>query len=117
MSEKITLLRNVGLFSTLQDHELEVVAKYSEYHSYKKGAIIFKEGTSNEELFIIKKGEVVIKKGQEGTVTDLARFIEGECFGELDLLDDTPRNASAVAEQDSVLLIFPVKKTPFQSVL
>ncbi len=117
MNEKIKLLKNVGLFSKLQKHELEVVAQYSEYCSYGKGDFVFQEGTSDEELFIIKEGEVVITKKTEEQSTDLARFIKGECFGELDLLDDTPRNTSAIAESDSVLLIFPMRKTPFRSVL
>lgn len=117
VNEKIQLLKNVNLFSKLQEHELEVVARYSDYYSFSKGTVIFEQGSSDDELHIIKEGEVVITRSSGDRDTDLARFIEGECFGELDLLDDTPRTVSAVAEKDSVLLIFPMKKVSFEEVL
>jgi len=117
VTDKIQLLKNVNLFSKLQEHELEVVARYSDYYSFSKGTVIFEQGSSDDELHIIKEGEVVITRSSGDRDTDLARFIEGECFGELDLLDDTPRTVSAVAEKDSVLLIFPMKEVSFEEVL
>lgn len=117
VTDKIQLLKNVNLFSKLQEHELEVVARYSDYYSFRKGTVIFAQGSSDDELHIIKEGEVVITRSSGDRDTDLARFIEGECFGELDLLDDTPRTVSALAEKDSVLLIFPMKEVSFEEVL
>jgi diguanylate cyclase (GGDEF)-like protein len=106
----------VSLFATLQESELEVVAKYSEYYPYKKDQVIFEEGSSSQELFIIKKGQVLIQKDSEEGPTDVARFLKDEFFGELDLLDETPRSASAVAEKDSVLLVFPKRGIEFRSI-
>jgi diguanylate cyclase (GGDEF)-like protein len=117
VNEKIQLLKNVSLFSTLQEHEIDVVSRYSDYYSFGKGDVIFEQGSSADELHIIKKGEVVITRTFEGRSTDLARFLKGECFGELDLLDDTPRTVSAIAETDSVLLIFPSKDVKFEEIL
>jgi diguanylate cyclase (GGDEF)-like protein len=115
--EKIILLKNVDFFSKLQKNELNVVARYSEYYPYKKGEAIFEQGSCGDELYIIKEGEVVIRRSFGDRTTDLARFIEGESFGELDLLDETPRTVSAVAETDSVLLVFPMRDVSFRDVL
>jgi diguanylate cyclase (GGDEF)-like protein len=114
--EKSKLLKSVSLFATLQEYELEVVAEYSEYYPYKKDQVIFEEGSSSQELFIIKKGQVLIRKDSEEGPTDVARFLKEEFFGELDLLDETPRSASAVAEEDSVLLVFPKKGVEFRGI-
>jgi diguanylate cyclase (GGDEF)-like protein len=118
MNNKITLLKQVGLFSTLKKRELSVLADYSEYHHFDPGDLIFEEGHRSREICVIKKGEVLISKhrGDEGEM-ELARFIQGECFGELDLLDNTPHTASAVADAKTILLIFPMKGVLFEDVV
>ncbi len=118
-SEKVSLLKNVSLFSKLKDHELETVARYSGYHSFSEGASIFREGSVREELYIIRSGEVVISKraGDEAKLVDIARFVEGDCFGELGMLDSKPRNESAVATRDTTLLIFPDRAVRFRDLI
>lgn len=118
MQEKIELLKIVYLFSRLKKQELSVVARYSYYHNFNQGETIFSEGSHSEELYIIKKGEVLISKHRgDNEDIDIARFISGEIFGELDLLDNTPRTAVAVAEKDTTLLIFPKKGVRFKDIL
>jgi diguanylate cyclase (GGDEF)-like protein len=118
MKKKIELLAGVDLFSTLKDHELEIVAHYSRYYTYKHGEVIFTPGPHAEELFIIKKGEVLItKQGDREKERELARFIAGECFGEMDLLDSAPRSALASAARNCTLLLFPMKGVVFRDIL
>jgi len=118
MKQKIDLLRKVELFSTLKNEELNIVARYSDYHSYKSGEIIFQEGNHNEELYIIRDGEVLITKHRNGNRdVDLARFISGECFGEMNLFDSALRNTVARAERDTTLLLFPMKGVKFQEII
>lgn len=118
LNDKVKLLKNASLFSKLRKQDLEVVAESSEYRHFKDGDIIFREGSHEEGLFIIKDGEVSITKyvNDEKRI-NLARFIPGECFGEMDLLKNAPRNATAVAETDTSLLVFPMKGTQFRDVL
>ncbi len=118
LGEKIQLLRNASLFSKLREAELEIVAAYSDYYTFKKGDIIFREGSSAEELYIIKSGEVLISREKENNESiDVARFISNEYFGELNLLIHNPRTATAIAEKDTTLLTFPVKGLDFREVL
>ncbi len=115
--EKIELLQKVSLFSKLKGRELEVIARYSRYMKFAGEQIIFKEGSPSRELYVVMKGEVLIMKNQDGEDLHLARFIPGECFGELDLLDNAPRSATAGAEKDTVLLTFPMKGVLFRDVI
>ena len=52
---------------------------------------------------------MVIRRRVDDAEQDIARFVDGEVFGEMDLLDTAPRSASAVAEGPATLLVFPDK--------
>jgi diguanylate cyclase (GGDEF)-like protein len=118
IQDKIELLKKVDIFSSLKNKELSVVASYSHYYNFKTGDLIFTEGSQREELCIIKEGEVRISKSSENNDgVELARFITSEFFGELDLLDNTPRTADAVAEKETTILIFPRKEVLFHDIL
>ena len=113
---KLTLLSKAGLFSQLKETELRIIARYSGYRSFSQGEVIFPEGSHREELYLIRDGSVVIRRQSEGEGQDIARFVAGEVFGEMDLLDTAPRSASAIAEGPATLLVFP-DKVPFQDLL
>lgn len=118
LKEKLNLLTTVPLFSTLKEDEIIVVARYSKFYHFSKGEIIFNEGSMAAELFVISEGEVFIKKNaNEEDETILAHFISGNFFGELDLLDEAPRSATAVCETDTTILIFPGKGFIFKDIL
>lgn len=105
--EKMNLLQKVELFSTLNQQELEIVAYHSEITQFKQGNLIFTENSPSNELYVIKKGEVLISKLLDENNVDIAQYISGEAFGEWDLIADTPRSATAIAMKDTDLLIFP----------
>ena len=118
LAEEMRLLKKVSIFSQLGEEELKLLAKYSGYYRYKKGYTIFCADSLSDELFVIKEGSVVIsKKTNDGTYVYLARFIKEESFGELDLLDTIPRQATATADEDTEVLIFPRKEVLFQDIL
>jgi len=112
------LLKKMAIFSTLEEEELRTVAFSSEYCSFRKGEIIFRSGDPGEELYIVEQGDILIyRETDKGEETVIARYLPGECFGELDLMSNSLRNAVARAETDSVLLRFPKKGTHLSEVL
>ena len=118
LSIKCELLKNASLFSTLKGSELAIIAQNSEFYVFKEGDVIFHAGSYGSGLYIIKEGSVLISKQREDLETVvIARFIQGECFGELDLLEDRLMTATARAESDTVLLIFPLRGMRFQDIL
>jgi CRP/FNR family cyclic AMP-dependent transcriptional regulator len=82
---------------------------------YKAGEVIFKEGDAASEFFVIQSGKVDIRLGNRllGTLSD------HDIFGEMALVDATPRSATAVAASDVKLVpvgekqfLFLVSRTP-----
>lgn len=107
MPVKSQLLKCVAIFSKLSPESLEVVARYCRYYTYDAGEVVFDANSRGEELFIIKSGEVLITKQQDGGERDIARFIKGETFGDLELFDEARRSTKATAVSKTVLLQFP----------
>jgi diguanylate cyclase (GGDEF)-like protein len=117
-TRKLALLSKADLFSKLDKSELGTIARYSGYSKFEQGGTIFEEGSHIEELYLIKKGTVLIRKtGENGDKRDIAQFLEGEVFGEMDLLDTAPRTAAAVAESPVTLLVFPKPGLRFTDIL
>ncbi len=117
-NEKITLLKKVDVFSQFADDELEVISRYSEYRGYSRGDEIFREGSRGTELFVVSKGQVLITVKTEGEKQrDVARYLPGESFGELSLFEESPRTATATAEDETSLLVFPMEGITFTGIL
>ncbi len=105
---KIALLKRATLFSQLSPEELALIARYSGYRKFEPGEVIFQQGTHREELYLVKEGSILIRRrGEDDAEQEIARFVDGEVFGEMDLLDTVPRSASAVADGAATLLVFP----------
>ncbi|MEN6621275.1 MAG: cyclic nucleotide-binding domain-containing protein [Smithella sp.] len=78
---------------------------YFKAYRATKGAEIFCEGQSEHSLGIIISGEIdIIKYGLQQKATVLARLRAGQTFGEMTLLDDEPRSATAMAASDVTYL-------------
>ena len=82
----------------------------------KEGTLIFQEGDKADGLFVIKRGQVRIRLGNR----TLAELSANSIFGEMALIDDAPRSATAVAMTDVELVpisekqfLFLVSQTPF----
>jgi CRP/FNR family cyclic AMP-dependent transcriptional regulator len=82
----------------------------------KTGSTIFRQGEDAQELFVIKSGEVRIQLGNR-TITELHA---DDIFGEMALIDNEPRSASAIAITDVELVpvtekqfLFLVSQTPY----
>ncbi|MBN2510354.1 MAG: cyclic nucleotide-binding domain-containing protein [Spirochaetales bacterium] len=72
--------------------------------SYPKDTMIFSENQPGQEMYIIQKGSIKITKIMNDNEVMLAILKAGDMFGEMSLLEDKPRSASAVAHEDSVLM-------------
>jgi CRP-like cAMP-binding protein len=72
---------------------------------YKKDSLIFAEGESGNELYILTKGLVKITRILDGNELILAVLKDGDIFGEMAILEDKPRSATAVALEDVTLTV------------
>jgi CRP/FNR family cyclic AMP-dependent transcriptional regulator len=100
------LLQEIPLFAGLRKGELREVERLVHRRLYKDGEVIFWEGEPGVGIYIIQKGVVgIYKAGQK----ELARLQAGDFFGEMALLEDDCRSATAVASGETCLfgLIHP----------
>jgi len=72
--------------------------------TYPKDTMIFSESQPGKELYIIQQGSVKITKIVNDNEVLLALLKPGDIFGEMALLEDKPRSASAIAHEEAVLL-------------
>ncbi len=99
------VLRQVPLFSNMNNGELREFEKIIHRRSFKAGETIFWEGEPGVGMYIIHRGSVTISKyfsSEERKV--LATLKGGEFFGELALLDESPRSATAIAKEETKIL-------------
>ncbi len=71
---------------------------------YPKGRVVFLEGEPGDTMYIVQSGSVNITKVVNDKETVLVTLKQGELFGEMALLENKPRSASAIAAEDSTLL-------------
>ncbi len=72
--------------------------------TYPEGTMIFAETMPGQELYIIQQGSVKITKIINNNEVLLAVLKQGDIFGEMSLIEDKPRSASALAFENAVLL-------------
>jgi len=108
MSEDI--LSRVDLFSTLTKKELQTLAKSSQERSYSAGTTIISQGDTGVGLYVIKSGKVKVVQATNPDRAEevLALIGPGDVLGEMSLLDDLPRSASAVAVDDVTAILMPI---------
>ena len=99
------LLRNVPLFSVLPEGQLGLLTGLVTRKSYLRGTTIISAGDLTDSLFVIISGRLkVMMSDDEGREVILAILGSNEFFGEMGLLDDSPRSASVVALEACELL-------------
>ena len=77
---------------------------YLDERSYEAGEIIFLEGDTTTEMFIVAVGKVVVTKRVNNSEVFLAAFERGDFFGEMALLDSKPRYATCTAVERTRLI-------------
>ena len=91
------------MFSQVRTDDLLLIAQVLNEESYFKKDTIFNINESGDHLYIIVKGEIGISTNNNIKQL-IATLGEGECFGEMNLLDGLPRSASAYVINDTTLL-------------
>ncbi len=85
MKTKLWYLTNLDMFSPLKDEEMhQVIEKTSSMKEIKRGETLYLQGSSDKDIYILKKGAVkIIKLSPDGKVITLDIFKGGTLFGEL----------------------------------
>lgn len=95
--DRIQFLKTVPFFNELSNWQLKSVSDILFERNYDVGELIFEEGQPGAALFLIVQGQVSVEVYREKYTAKLATLEKGAFFGEMALLDETPRSASARA--------------------
>ncbi len=112
----IDYLIDIALFDELTPNELGITAHYMNFFEFEKGKTLFKEGDSGDYVCFIVEGEVeIIKSTVTAKRAVIATIRKGSTLGEMSIIDNTPRSATARAKQNTTLVI--LSKRGFNSIL
>jgi len=102
--EIVERLREVALFQGLGDADLDEILRISEPVGVSGGSFVFEEEDRGDHFYIIVQGGIELQKRSGEETRKLAVLRAGQAFGEMALLNQTPRSASAYAIEDTYML-------------
>ena len=110
------VLRTVPIFSELADQDIASLAHLALRKRYPKDTVVFFENEEGDFFFTILEGRIKVTiLGDDGREVILSVLGPGDFFGEMALLDNEPRSATAIAVEESELL--SLHRNDFQTVL
>jgi len=110
----ISILKKIPIFAELSEEKHNMILKNIVSEKCPNGHVFFNEGDKEQMgcMYIIKKGMVKIsRKGETDNQNDVATLSDNDFFGEMALVTDLPRNATATAISECEIL--KVKKEDF----
>ncbi|MBM3325407.1 MAG: cyclic nucleotide-binding domain-containing protein [Calditrichaeota bacterium] len=109
----IELLKTAGLAKDMTGEEVAALASIAEEQRFARGAEIIREDSKSRDLFVICKGRVSIRLSlptEVGKEEIIYTMRDGQIFGELSLVDGSPRSATVRAEEEVITCQFDFKK-------
>jgi len=96
----IRALRQIPLFSELDDHQIAAILTRLSPERFSKDAIIIRQGDLGDKFYVVREGEVRVSRQDNGSARVVATLGKGEYFGEIALLQNVPRTATVTASTD-----------------
>ncbi|TXG86385.1 MAG: cyclic nucleotide-binding domain-containing protein [Rhodocyclaceae bacterium] len=104
------------MFSGVCDPELEQIAGVAAHRKVSRGTVIVRSGDPTDSLYILINGSArVMNSDEEGREVILSILGPGDFFGEMGLIDGSPRSADVVAAESCELLV--ISKADFKRCL
>jgi len=114
--ERVLFLKRAPVFAEVDTDDLRYVAQAVEEQTFVAGERIFDINERGDHMYIVASGKVGISIAPDPSVQDFIAVLgEGECFGEMNLLDELPRSATAHVLEDARLLV--LEKARLRSLL
>jgi CRP-like cAMP-binding protein len=112
----VELLARTDFFADAESATLAKLAAESSEVTLRRNDVVFTEGDTPDALYMVIKGRLaLVNSSPDGRESVLALMERGDLFGEMGLLDDRPRSATARALENSTLLRLPY--APVEAVL
>ena len=103
----IDVLKEVPIFEALSNRELQNIARIAYRRHYSAGEVIIHEGQNAAGMYIMVDGQAEVTKVlEDGTILHLTTLENSGLFGDVGLLDSSPRTATVKATRDSSIIGF-----------
>jgi CRP-like cAMP-binding protein len=113
---KLWYLKNIATFNNLNDEEVRMIDQHAIMQKIKKGDNLYLQGSSDKNVYILKKGVVKITSlTPQGNEIILDIFKEGSIFGEIASAEPEERNESAQVVEDGLICI--IKNADFEQLM
>jgi CRP-like cAMP-binding protein len=108
--ERVEMLAHIPLFSELNRRELRKLADAAVQRTYPAGTVIVRQGEPGVGLYVLIQGRARVQQQStpDSSPHQLALLGGSDIFGELALLDNAPRSATVVAEEETTALVIPI---------
>ena len=103
--DRLMLLKQSSVFSMVSTDDLRVVAQSLEQQDYFAGDCVFEINDQGDHLYLLVSGKIGLTIDKDpGSDNYIALLGPGDTFGEMNLLDDLPRSATAHVIEDVTVL-------------
>ncbi len=109
--EHLELLKKSSILGAIGDEHLVNLSELVLLRTFSAGQVIVREGELGDGAYLISKGAVAITtQGSTASSTSALGFLgQGEVFGEMALLDQHPRSATATATDETTCIFIPAE--------
>lgn len=104
------LILTLPLFDVFKTDELDILARHMNFMEIMRGEHLFTEGDKGDFMCFVVRGLLdVLKKTTVGDYRVITRLGKGNTIGEMSIIDKSPRSATVIARQPSVVIILTKK--------
>lgn len=97
---RIELLQRMPIFGGVRAGILQFLLGLCPVESVVKNEFFFREGDQADSMFVLEEGKAAVLKSWRGQDHLLRNLMQGDCFGEMAVMDFSPRSASVRAVED-----------------
>lgn len=102
----LDLISEMAFFNAFESHELDIVSKHLSYREVEKGEAVFNEGDKGNYMCFVAEGSLNVIKDVDGKKDAVLSVISrGKSFGEMAMVDLSPRSATVVGAKKTVLIV------------
>ena len=98
MSTRTDLLQQMAVFGAIRTEVLEFLLAEAAVVEIESGEYFFRQGAPGESMFVLERGKVEVLRERDAAPPHVLRVLDaGDCFGEMAIMDLSPRSASVRA--------------------
>jgi diguanylate cyclase (GGDEF)-like protein len=111
VSKLVSLLGKTEVFAPFTQKQLSDIRAFSQVRKFGEGEVLFVDSSPGDCLYVVEDGEIAVTRAPEGDESgrriEVARYVNGNLFGEMDLMIGSERGAEAKAARASTVVQFP----------